>query len=110
MSGAPWTNQEEARLLAMRADFIHFRVIAKELQRPLSSVYAHHAVLKARRENAGTAVRVVGRKTRVKNGGPGEAKPRKCLCCGHEFPSAHAGNRLCYRCRNQSVSPFELRI
>jgi hypothetical protein len=53
---------------------------------------------------------VIGRKTNVKNGGPGEAKPRKCLCCGHEFPSAHAGNRLCCRCRGQSFSPFEIRV
>jgi hypothetical protein len=28
-------------------------------------------------------------------------KPRRCLCCGKTFPSAHAGNRLCPECRKR---------
>lgn len=43
--------------------------------------------------------------------GPRDAAPRKCLGCGQEFASTHAGNRLCLRCGGdvaRNASPFDV--
>lgn len=34
--------------------------------------------------------------------------PRKCMCCGKEFKSAHSMNRLCGSCNGRSVSRFDV--
>ena len=31
------------------------------------------------------------------------AKKRRCLMCGTDFPSAHAGERVCSRCRQSKA-------
>lgn len=115
MSHRTWTRDEDARLLAGIAQHKTHACIAAELDRPISSIGS-------RLHNLGTSTRalraaeliaderptsgLVGRRAMVKQGGPGERRPRKCLCCGNEFASAHAGNRLCSTCRRTSVSPY----
>ena len=42
---------------------------------------------------------------------PSKPGGRKCLRCGKVFPSSHAGNRLCYSCKQHghSAHPFDPR-
>src|SRR4051794_34333255 len=39
-------------------------------------------------------------------------KPRKCLCCGGTFNSAHAGHRICSSCKELDIwsSPNEFSV
>lgn len=37
---------------------------------------------------------------------PNQRKRRPCMCCGTEFISEGAHNRLCCRCRSLDISPF----
>jgi hypothetical protein len=117
MSARPWTPDEDARLLAGRAARKTHAWIAADLGRPLSSIASRLDTLKIKRTREaallGPATPTgcsVGQRAHVKEGGPGERKPRNCLCCGKTFASAHAGNRLCNTCRTKSVSPFDHRI
>lgn len=117
MSRRRWTPEEDARLLALIGQRKTHAWIADVLGRPTSSIPSRldRLSLKRTREAvllglaAPTGCRV-GQRGNVKDGGPGERKPRNCLCCGKAFPSAHAGNRLCSICRTRSVSPFEHRF
>lgn len=118
MSRRLWTPEEDARLLAMRAQRKTLAWLAVDLNRPLSSIASRLRALNNKRDKetpqrdapAAAAPTASPRRLNIKEGGFGERKPRKCLCCGNTFPSAHAGNRLCSRCRGQSFSPFEIRV
>jgi len=103
----PWTREDDAKLLDLRARGLTGARIAAELGRPDSSIFSRLDVLRHRpsQPRPESYARI-----NIKEGGPGERKPRKCLCCGKTFPSAHAGNRLCGSCRGKSVSPFEHRL
>lgn len=37
-----------------------------------------------------------------------QRRDRACMCCGREFLSEGAHNRLCSSCRNKSTSPFDV--
>jgi len=109
----PWTDDEDARLLRLRAIGKTHEWIAADLSRPLSSIASRLNTLKVKRTSeapllgpAAPPMRTVGQRVHVKEGGAGERKPRTCLCCRKSFLSAHAGNRLCSYCRTLSVSPY----
>lgn len=40
-------------------------------------------------------------KPTVAGDGRDAARARRCLRCGEDFPSAHAGNRLCEGCKRE---------
>lgn len=83
-----WTPAEDAALAKLTAEGATPCAIAKQLQRPQSSVYrrletlAMQASRPARRE-------------------------RPCLCCSTKFMSEGPHNRLCGRCRGKDLSPFD---
>ncbi|OHC68608.1 MAG: hypothetical protein A3H93_09095 [Rhodocyclales bacterium RIFCSPLOWO2_02_FULL_63_24] len=108
-----WTPEEDARLIALRGAGKTQKWIAADLGRPESSIPSRLGKLAIRRRqpallgNPAPAC-ASGQRAHVKNGGLGERKWRKCLCCGHSFESAHSMNRLCSPCRRQSVGPYDL--
>lgn len=110
----PWTVDEDARLLAMRAARKTHQWIATDLKRPISSIASRLETLRIKRTRPAPLLgepapsQMLGQRAHIKEGGVGERKPRNCLCCGREFLSAHSGNRLCSSCRTKSVGPFDL--
>lgn len=105
MRGRVFTPAEDRQLLTLRQGGASFDAIGKRLDRPGTSCCNRYKRLAA----CGIAPASVNEnhaRLHVKEGGAGERKPRRCLCCNKEFPSAHAGNRLCNGCRTKSVSPF----
>lgn len=100
--GAQFTNEEDQTLLKMRRDKATYQVIADRLGRPSTSIHNRLKRLQAQ----GVTIAPDRARLLVRDGGRGERKPRRCLCCNKDFPSAHAGNRLCNGCRTKSISPF----
>lgn len=111
MRGRPWSEQEDARLLGMLKDRKSHGRIAAALGRPASSIDSRIDTLTMRDpkrlaqatcEHANAA----GRPSSATSASPTDRRPRRCLCCGKEFASAHAGNRLCAICRTKPTSPY----
>lgn len=82
-----WSAEENQKLIELRAAGKTHREIADVLGRSINAV------------------------EKRLNQEPSQPKEmRRCLCCGHEFRSQGAHNRLCSRCRfsSKSVSPYAL--
>lgn len=116
MRGRNWTAAEDEILLAgLAAGHTHAR-IAAATRRPTSSIgsrietlvyRAPERLAQAETAGLGSASHAASHAPlHIKNGGPGERRQRRCLCCGKEFASAHAGNRLCNGCRTKPTSPY----
>jgi len=89
-----WTPEEDARLADLRGKGLSLEAVGELMGRPHTSIKSRIETL-ARHAAEGAA----HANTR---------KVRKCLCCGREFTSEGAHNRLCGVCRSKSVSPYEL--
>lgn len=131
MKGRRWTAEEDGRLLARYAAGDSHSEMAARLERHPGSIssrfdalsYLHPDLLEAARaareaikdgkgpgRPAGRSVDAASSasiKAPTSDSRHGRAV-RKCLGCGDNFVSAHAGNRLCSRCRYAAaeVSPY----
>ena len=117
-SGRAWTPREDEGLLTMYAEGKTYHVIARSLGRAMTSISSRLITLNVPLRRAGRAKDIApapppgsshSRKD-IKAGGRGEQKLRNCLCCRKTFMSAHAGNRLCNKCRTIDVSPYALAL
>lgn len=79
-----WSTTEDDQLRALLAASKTPCAIAKVLNRSESSVYRRMDILANKPK----------------------AAARRCMCCGHDFPSDGPHNRLCSTCRNRSFSPY----
>lgn len=82
MNGETWTQEETRRALALRNQGWNYARIGRSLGRTAPAV-------RARLGREGYEV-VTAKTTR-----------RPCLCCGKDFNSAGAHNRLCSGCRSR---------
>lgn len=107
MNGRAWTSDDDARLLRLLAAGTSYTAIGVALERSDTSIWSRMGVLGISRANAAALAPLTHQFPR---GGPRTPRPRLCLCCRKPFPSAHAGNRLCSRCRGRDTSPYALAL
>jgi hypothetical protein len=88
-----WSPEEETAALEMRAEGKTAAEISIALDRSMTSIETCLRRLEDRRSKP--------RK-------PRNVANRPCLCCGKQFASEGAHNRLCYVCRRLDVSPYAL--
>lgn len=117
-----WTTAEDEQLLAaIKARKTH-AWIAAVLRRPVTSIGSRLQILANKgitpfgpRPPTATPRRAPPHALEVAPAGLNAAccgsrdrRARRCLCCGNEFSSAHAGNRMCVRCRANAnhASPY----
>ena len=79
----PYTADEEQTVRSMQAKGFGTGAIANRLRRSESSIVALLLRLEKR------------------------ARAGHCLCCGNDFKSEGAHNRLCCRCRAKEKTPFD---
>lgn len=97
-----WTPQEDATMLDWREDGMLLNEIAARLGSNRTSISSRITLLKQRAAAAAGLPPPLPSRSRSELPAPTHpSKPggRKCLGCGCLFASAHAGNRLCYRCK-----------
>lgn len=84
----PYTAEEEQLVGTLQSKGLGTGAIAHRLQRSESSIVALLARLEKRART-------------------GQLQTRRCLCCGNNFKSEGAHNRLCCRCRTKEKTPFD---
>lgn len=84
----PYTAEEEQTVRSMQAKGFGTGAIANRLHRSESSIVASLLRLDKRART-------------------GQMQTRRCLCCGNNFKSEGAHNRLCCRCRAKEKTPFD---
>lgn len=98
-----WTPDEDALMLAWRADRKTLREIAAHLESNHASIGDRIKILNARAAAAaGQPLPTTSSpKQALPPPPPHPSKPgrRTCLSCGRSFASTHAGNRICYGCK-----------
>lgn len=112
--GQGWTVDEIAQLRAMRECGESFEDIAQAVGHPLSSCHwkaSTLGIMKPRKDSY-TRQRFLQEcrtpaseaRSLAKSG----SDPIPCLNCRRLFRSTGSGNRLCPRCRSESLSPFDV--
>lgn len=118
MSWRPWTDEEDQTIVDLANSGAYLDEIIDALDRSDDAVQcrithlrktlldgAMPAKLPIRGRKVNTSPSSITRHsiTRPKRD---EKTPRKCLCCGNTFSSAHSMNRLCNNCRHRDASPY----
>ena len=102
-----WTEEDDAAVITGRAEGLNNIQIGEKLGRTQAAVGLRVCILRRRGINIegsmAEASRLSGGADKVKRN---PTHNRDCLSCGRAFKSEGAHNRMCTRCRHQSVSPF----
>lgn len=92
-----WTPEEDQQIIAWRAEGVSYRDIAERLNSNGASIASHFYHIA---EQAGAPPRQPSPSLPIPPpAAPDKPGARKCLCCSRTFASAHAGNRICWRCK-----------
>jgi hypothetical protein len=99
-----WTPEEDQQMLDWRAEGRTMVWIGAQLASNHASISTRLAILNGQGHVRLSRTQQKALPPPPPPPHPGKPGPRKCLCCGLTFPSSHAGNRICWRCKQRSVS------
>lgn len=109
-----WTPEEDRQMLAWAAEGMRHSAIGERLDSSHRAIDKRLQVLTGKAPAKPTPAKSVQPAALAALAAPAHPhKPggRKCLHCGRAFASAHAGNRICPRCRyrRDATSPYDPR-